>query len=170
MLELLILYALNKNDNTLYGLKKEISTHYGEVSIPSHGALFPALKRLEEKNLVHLRKKLSDGGKKYTYYSLGENTEDYFNKKFMEFNNAKSETLDSFFVWLKIRLITIDALNKDLINEFKEKSLLKLNLYKEEIAKKLDNEYLELTELQKNILKLYSNEIDNYNSLIQNVL
>ena len=167
MLELLILYVLNKQDNTLYGLKKEIATHYGEVSIPSHGALFPALKRLEKEEYICVRKKLSEGGKRYTYYSLNKNPSDYFNKKFMKFNNAISETADSFLLWLKIRLITIDMLDKNFTEKFKEKSLLKLDIYRKNILKRLDNEYLELTELQKEIEKQYINEIDVFSALIK---
>lgn len=170
MLELLILYMLNKQDNTLYGLKKEISAHYGEVSIPSHGALFPALKRLEEKNLVHVRKKLSDGGKRYTYYGLGEeNFSDFFNEKFMEFNNAKSETLDSFLTWLKIRLIVIDLLDEKYVQEFKEKCILKLNIFKEKIKDKQNNQYLTLTELQRKLLLADLSEIENYKEILASV-
>ena len=169
MLELLILYVLNKQDNTLYGLKKEIATHYGEVSIPSHGALFPALKRLEKEGYVTVRKKLSNGGKRYSYYSINKNPLDYFNKKFTEFNNAESETLDSFLQWLKIRLITVDMFDTNLIAGFREKCLLKLDVFKKNILKKLDNEFLNLTELQKNLLKQHINEIDAFINLINQV-
>lgn len=168
MLELLILYTLNKCENTLYGLKKEIATHYGEVSIPSHGALFPAVKRLEKAGLLNIRKKLSDGGKRYTYYSF-DNVSSYFNNKFMEFNNAKSETLDNFLTWLKIRLIVIDMLDENLIGEFKEKCLLKLDIFKKNALSKLDNKYLELTELQKNLLQISVNEIEDYIKIINSI-
>ena len=169
MLELLTLYVLNKQDNTLYGLKKEIAMHYGEVSIPSHGALFPVLKKLEKEEYVCVRKKLSEGGKRYTYYSINKNFSEYFNKKFMEFNNAKSETLEGFLLWLKFRLITIDMLDKNLIDGFREKSFLKLDYYKKNILKKLDNEYLELTELQENLEKQYLNEIDSFVDLLKRI-
>lgn len=166
MLELLILYMLNKCENTLYGLKKEIATHYGEVSIPSHGALFPAIKRLENAGLLKIRKKLSDGGKRYTYYSV-DNISSYFNKKFIEFNNAKSETLDNFLNWLKIRLIVVDMLDETLIGEFKEKCLLKFDIFKKNALSKLDNKYLELTEIQKNLLQISINEIEVYTKIIK---
>ena len=169
MLELLILYVLDKQDNTLYGLKKEIAAHYGEVSIPSHGALFPVLKKLEKEEYVCVRKKLSGGGKRYTYYSINKNPSEYFNNKFMNFNNAKSETLEGFLLWLKFRLITIDMLDKNLIDTFREKSLLKLDFYKKNILKKLDNEYLELTELQKGLVKQFLNEIDAFTDLLKRI-
>ena len=167
MLELLILYALNKQDNTLYGLKKLIATHYGEVSIPSHGALFPALKRLENENLITVRKKLSSGGKRYTYYSISGDTSDFFRKKFMEFNNAKSETLDSFLMWLKIRLIVIDMLDKNFLEEFKEKCLLKTNFYKKRIEEKLNDKYIELTRIQRTMIIQYEKELEEYEKLLE---
>ena len=169
MIELLILYVLNKNDNTLYGLKKEISAHYGEVSIPSHGALFPALKKLEAQGLVSVRKKLSDGGKKYTYYNINKNAIEYFNEKFMEFNNAKSETLENFLFWLKIRFIVIDMLDKNLLENFKERSHLKLEMYKNSILKKNENKYIELTELQIAIQKQYLSEIEVFDNLLNQI-
>ena len=169
MIELLILYVLNKNDNTLYGLKKEISAHYGEVSIPSHGALFPALKKLEAQGLVSVRKKLSDGGKKYTYYNINKNAIEYFNEKFMEFNNAKSETLENFLFWLKIRFIVIDMLDKNLLENFKERSHLKLEMYKNSILKKNENKYIELTELQIAIQKQYLCEIEVFDNLLNQI-
>ena len=169
MIELLILYVLNKNDNTLYGLKKEISAHYGEVSIPSHGALFPALKKLEAQGLVSVRKKLSEGGKKYTYYNINKNAIEYFNEKFMEFNNAKSETLENFLFWLKIRFIVIDMLDKNLLENFKERSHLKLEMYKNSILKKNENKYIELTELQIAIQKQYLSEIEVFDNLLNQI-
>lgn len=169
MIELLILYVLNKNDNTLYGLKKEISAHYGEVSIPSHGALFPALKKLEAQGFVSVRKKLSDGGKKYTYYNINKNAIEYFNEKFMEFNNAKSETLENFLFWLKIRFIVIDMLDKNLLENFKERSHLKLEMYKNSILKKNENKYIELTELQIAIQKQYLSEIEVFDNLLNQI-
>ena len=169
MIELLILYVLNKNDNTLYGLKKEISAHYGEVSIPSHGALFPALKKLETQGFVSVRKKLSDGGKKYTYYNINKNAIEYFNEKFMEFNNAKSETLENFLFWLKIRFIVIDMLDKNFLENFKERSHLKLEMYKNSILKKNENKYIELTELQIAIQKQYLSEIEVFDNLLNQI-
>ena len=168
MLELLILYTLNKTELTLYGLRMFISKHFGEFSIPSDGAVFPAVKRLQDKGFVSLRKKLSNGGKRYTYYSVSNNYADFFNKKFMEFNTAKSETLDSFLLWLKVRLCVSELLDRKLFEEFKQKSLMKLEKYETKINEKFNDSYLELNELQKNILSLSVKEILEYKKLLQN--
>ena len=169
MLELLILYALKKQENTLYGLRQLIATQYGEVSIPSHGALFPALKRLENKKLISVRKKLSDGGKRYTYYSISGGVSDFFNEKFMEFNNAKSETPENFLIWLKTRLIVLDMADESLLGEFKEKCLLKINKYNEAISDKLSDKYIELTKIQRNIIEQYKKELDEYSNLLNTI-
>ena len=169
MLELLILYSLNKQEQTLYGLRKTIAKHFGEISIPSHGALHPSIKKLEDKKLIVVRKKLSEGGKKYTYYSVNNSFSEYFNKKFMEFNNAKSETLDSFLLWLKVHLNTIDIVEKSFIEEFKEKCLFKLDNFKTTAEEKLNDEYIELTPIQKKLIEMHLTEISNYKNIVNSL-
>lgn len=167
MLELLILYTLNKNELTMYGLKKSIATHFGEISKPSHGSLIPALRRLKEKKLVNVRNKLSDGGKRYTYYSVTDNFVSYFNDKFMKINSSSTETTDTFLLETKARLFTYELLDKHLLPEFKERILLKLNIYENLINEKLNNSYLELNEIQSKISALYKEEIQMYKSLLE---
>ena len=169
MLELLILYSLNKQEQTLYGLRKTIAKHFGEISIPSHGALHPCIKKLENKNLISVRKKLSAGGKKYTYYSVNSAFLEYFNKKFMEFNNAKSETLESFLFWLKIHLYTVDIVEKSLIEEFKEKCLFKLDNYKTKAEEKLNDEYIELNAIQKQLIEIHIEEISAFKNILRSL-
>ena len=100
-----------------------IATHFGEISIPSHGALLPSIKKMQKSGLIDVRVNFSEGGKKYTYYSTTDKFISYFNDKFMMFNSAKSETPEAFLLWLKIRLITVDIVEKSFINDFKEKCL-----------------------------------------------
>ena len=169
MLELLILYVLNKQEQTLYGLRKTIAKHFGEISIPSHGALHPCIKKLEDKDLISVRKKLSDGGKKYTYYSIKSSFPEYFNNKFMEFNNADSETLDAFLFWLKVHLYTIDIVNQSNIEEFKEKVIYKLDNFKTKAEEKLNNEYIELTKVQKKVITIQLKEIYDFKDIINDL-
>lgn len=166
MLEILILYSLHKQEMTFYGLAKFITERFGEVSKPSHGALHPAVKRLSEKKLISLRKKISDGGKRYSYYTVTDGFISGFNEIFMKFNSAKSETVDAFLLSLKARLLTIDLLDKSLLNEFREKVILKLDSLEDSIRKKLNNSYLELNEIQKNVAEVYIKEISEYKNII----
>ena len=169
MLELLILYSLNKQEQTLYGLRKTIAKHFGEISIPSHGALHPSIKNLEDKKLIVVRKKLSEGGKKYTYYSVNSSFSEYFNNKFMEFNNASSETLDAFLFWLKVHLNTIDIVSQSNIEEFKEKVLFKLDNFKTKTEEKLNDEYIELNDIQKKLIEIQLAEISSFKNIVSNL-
>ena len=166
MLEILILYSLHKQEMTFYGLAKFIAERFGEISIPSHGALHPAVKRLADKKLISLRKKMSDGGKRYSYYTVTGEFQSGFNELFMKFNQAQSETVDAFLLSLKARLLTIDLLDKNLLNEFREKAVLKLNNLETSIKNKLNNSYLELNEIQKNVSEIYIKEISEYKNMI----
>lgn len=166
MLDILILYSLYKREMTFYGLAKSIAEQFGEISIPSHGALHPAVKRLADKKLISLRKKMSDGGKRYSYYAVTDNFREGFNELFMKFNSSSSETVEAFLLTLKARLLTIELLDEGLLSEFKEKSILRLNNYEAIINNKLNNTYLEFNNLQKKITELYLREISEYKNII----
>ena len=168
MLDILILYSLNKREQTFYGLAKNIAEQFGEISMPSHGALHPALKRLMEDNLLCIRKKISDGGKRYTYYTVSKDFQKGFDEKFMQFNYAKTETLESFLCDLKIRLMTLDMLSPQFKEEFREKSLLKLDNFEQNINIKLKNEYIELNPMQRKISEQYLKEILEYKNILLN--
>lgn len=167
MLDILILYSLHKQEQTFYGLAKMIAEHFGEVSIPSHGALHPALKKLTDEGLLSIRKKMSDGGKRYTYYTVSDNFKDSFNEKFLQFNYSKTQTVDAFLLDLKAHIYTYELLDKNFAPEFKEKALLKLSSFEGKLNQKLGNSYLELNELQKKVLELYLIEISEYKKLVE---
>lgn len=169
MLDILILYSLHKQEQTFYGLSKTIAEHFGEISIPSHGALHPALRKLTENNFLSIRKKISNGGKRYTYYAINDSFQEIFNHKFMKINYAKTETLESFLLGLKARIYTFNLLDKALIEDFKEKMILKLNKYENEISQKIKNEYIELNEIQKKICEIYLKEIGEYRNIIKDL-
>ncbi len=167
MLDILILYSLYKQELTFYGLGKFIKEHFGEISIPSHGALHPAVKRLIDKKIISVRKKISDGGKRYSYYAVTDNFKEVFNELFMKFNTAKSETVDAFLLSVKARLLTIELLDKNFLEEFKEKTILKLESLEISVKKKLENPYLELNDIQNKISELYIKEISEYKNLVK---
>ena len=70
MLELLILYILNKYDCTIYKIQKLIEEMFFIFSCPSLGAINPALKRLEGLNCVEFNSIMSEGGKLSKIYKI----------------------------------------------------------------------------------------------------
>lgn len=72
MIELLILYVLQKRDLTMYAIQRRIEDIFAPFTKPSFGALKPALRRLEDKQCLTSRKSMSDGGKLSVYYEISK--------------------------------------------------------------------------------------------------
>lgn len=70
MIELLILFELNKKVLTMYGVSKEIHGDFSVLTTPSYGTIKPALRRLEANGFVKTQKSISSGGRPSTYYSI----------------------------------------------------------------------------------------------------
>jgi len=70
MIELLILYELNKKVLTMYGISREIKSEFSVMTIPSIGTIKPALNRLGRNGYIKSQKTMSSGGRPSTYYSI----------------------------------------------------------------------------------------------------
>ena len=70
MIELLILFELNKKILTMYGISKEIHGDFSVLTTPSYGTIKPALNRLEKSGYLKAQKTLSSGGRPSTFYSI----------------------------------------------------------------------------------------------------
>lgn len=70
MIELLILYELNKKILTMYGISKEIKTEFSVLLLPSYGTIKPALSRLEKAYCIKTQKTMTAGGRPSVYYSI----------------------------------------------------------------------------------------------------
>ena len=70
MIELLILFELNKKILTMYGISKKIRTDFSVLTTPSYGTIKPALNRLEASGFVKIQKEISKGGRPSNYYSI----------------------------------------------------------------------------------------------------
>ena len=70
MIELLILFELNKKTLTMYGVSKEILLDFSVLTTPSYGTIKPALTRLEKSGFLKTQKTMSSGGRPSTYYSI----------------------------------------------------------------------------------------------------
>ncbi len=70
MIELLILFELNRTVLTMYGVSKSIRTDFSVLTTPSYGTIKPALTRLEANGFVVSQKSISKGGRPSAYYSI----------------------------------------------------------------------------------------------------
>ena len=70
MIELLILFELNKKILTMYGISKEIRNDFSVLTTPSFGTIKPALNRLEKSGFLKSQKTMSSGGRPSKYYSI----------------------------------------------------------------------------------------------------
>lgn len=134
MIELLILYELNKKILTMYGISKEIKLEFSVLTTPSYGTIKPALIRLEKAGYVKTQKQMSTGGRPSIYYSITTSGKDYLKDLLLEpplenpiqflpqarVRLACAEILDTFeqkelFELLKIKAISISIDIKNLL-------------------------------------------------------
>ena len=73
MIELLILFELNRKILTMYGVSKSIKEDFSVLTTPSYGTIKPALKRLENSGFVRTQREMSKGGRPSVYYSITDN-------------------------------------------------------------------------------------------------
>lgn len=109
MIELLILYELNKKILTMYGVSKEIKLEFSVLTTPSYGTIKPALNRLEAANFVKTQKTMSSGGRPSTYYSI---TSDGKNELKRLLLSQVQENPIQFLPTARIRLACANTLEK----------------------------------------------------------
>ncbi len=110
MIELLILHSILKRELTMYGISKYIEENFGAYTNPSFGAIKPALRRLEEKGFLTLRKSMSEGGKLSVYYTLTAGGKDELVRLLLE---DLSENPLQFISNARIKLSCAAVLNTD---------------------------------------------------------
>ncbi len=166
MIELLILFVLNRRETTLYGIRKEIIEQFGTFTVPSIGTLHPALKRLLKENAVTLFEKISDGGKKFCYYSITKKGLDVFRDMFL---NAQSDNPSLFYTQLQARFATLGLLPVPDRKAFLTESAKKINLFEIQIKEKLNDEYMEFDEFQRMLLYKTLDDLNSLNEYIKNI-
>ena len=158
MIEILILYVIFNREKTIYSIRKEIIELFGTFTKPSLGTIYPALKRLLDKKHVHLTERMSDGGKKSSYYLITDSGRKYFKELFF---SDISENPSLFYNQTQARFATLSILTEEEKNKFLEEILNKIELYGFEVENKLNNEYINLDFYQKELLKNTLKEITN---------
>ena len=84
MIELLILYEVNKNVLTMYGISKEIKSEFSVLTTPSYGTIKPALTRLAKSGFIKSQKTMSSGGRPSVYYSITPTGKDELKRLLLE--------------------------------------------------------------------------------------
>ena len=88
MINLLILYELNKNVLTMYGISANIKSEFSVLMHPSIGTIKPALKKMELCGFVTVQKYMSKGGRPSICYAIT-------NSGKLELNNLVEINLNS---------------------------------------------------------------------------
>ena len=110
MIELLILFELNKTVLTMYGVSKAIRGDFSVLTTPSYGTIKPALRRLENSGFVKINKTISEGGRPSTFYTITKEGINELKRLILE------EPLDNpiqFLPAARIKLACTDILDRE---------------------------------------------------------
>ena len=166
MIEILILYTIHKRERTLYAIRKDIIDMFGTFTKPSIGTIYPALKRLGQDNAVSVYEKISEGGKKFCYFSITPKGFEVFKKYFF---NSQSDNPSLFYTQIQARFATMGLLDIKDKKEFINDSLKKIQIYELELDKKLKDEFLELDYYQRQLLNRTLTELNSLKDYIKNL-
>ena len=161
MIEIVILYVLNKYDSTIYRVGKIIDEMFFAYLKTSSGTINPALKRLENMGCVEFIEKMSDGGMLSKIYSITSTGKKHLTDLMQNytFTNPYYVINDA-----KVLLYCSDILSVSELVGFKENLLNNLELYKIKLERGLENEYISLNNMQKKLVKA---TLDETNKLIE---
>lgn len=159
MIELLILYMLDKHERTLYSLRADIIEKFGFFTKPSIGTLHPAMKRLLSNGSITVRNSFSEGGKKSTYYGISASGKKHFKELFFT-NFSENPTL--FFTELQTKISTMSLLTNEEKTSFLDDTLLKLESFLLDLQNTKDNEYIKFEEIQKLLLQKNISDVMNF--------
>jgi len=163
MIEILILYILNKYDCTIYKIIKLIDELFFAFTKTSAGSVNPALKRLEKLGCVEFSSNMTDGGmlsKTYTLTTTGK-------KHLIDLLTVYTTQNPSHVLnEAKILLYCSDVLKGDELEEFKNNLLNVLQLYQIKLERGLKDEYTTRSELQKKTIEISLAEADELIKLI----
>ena len=150
MIEILILYVLNRHDLTIYKLERAIGELFFPFFKPSLGSIAPTLEKLSERGFVNYSEKFSQGGLKSKTFSITPTGLAYLKKSIVEYKfkglNSTKKTADAL-------LFMKDILNDEEISALQNNVETNLKIFKAEIERTLSSPYIRLDENQREILK-----------------
>ena len=110
MINLLILYELNKSPLTMYGISRQIKNRFSVFMLPSMGTLQPALKKFERNGLVTAQKLMSSGGRPSICYAITEKGKAALVKELI---SPVAENPVQFLVSARVKLCCSEVLKTD---------------------------------------------------------
>lgn len=160
MIELLILFILNKRELTMYAISKHIKDNFAAYTNPSFGAIKPALTRLEKEHFIRSRKAMSDGGKLSGFYSITTEGLEELKKLILEdLSNNPLQFQSNARIKLSCASFLANDERKELFFHLKSRAL-EFKITAENI---LNDEYNTLSFYQRVVL---DNAIVEYNNMI----
>lgn len=166
MIEILILYTVYKREKTIYSIRKDIIEIFGAFTKPSIGTIYPALQRLLKANALTLNERISEGGKKSSYYHTTQKGLEYFKELFF---NSTSENPSLFYTHLQARLGTMGLLSTEERKNFITEYTRKTEMFKFELEAKLKDEFLDLDYYQRQLLNNTLNQLQELEKYINNL-
>ena len=111
-IDILLLSLLNKRDMYGYEIVKTLKGNSNELYNMSEGTLYPALKRLENKEWLQSYWESSEIGGRRKYYRIKEDGKKELEKKLQEWNQISNliKVCSEGMVWTKSKPILIKSL------------------------------------------------------------
>lgn len=156
MIEILILYVIRKREKTIYSIRKDIIELFGTFTVPSIGTIYPALQRLLKINAVTLNERITEGGRKSSYFLITNKGLNYFKELFFD---SASTNPSLFYTQLQARLGTMGLLHPEDRKRFVDEFSKKIELAQFDIENKLKDEFIELDYYQNRLLNRTLKEI-----------
>ena len=163
MIEIVILYTLNKYDATIYRISKIMDEYFFAYLKSSSGTINPALKRLEKLGCVEYKEKMTDGGMLSKTYSITQIGKTRLKNLLL---SIKEDNPYHVLNTVKLALYCSEILNVNELAEFKGNILNILELYKIKFQKGLDNKYINLNNLQKQTVNITLSDIESLIKLL----
>lgn len=157
MIEVVILYILNKYDATIYKIAKITDELFFAYLKSSQGTINPALKRLEKIGCVEYSTKMSDGGMMSKTYSITQTGKKHLSDLMLSFCDKNPYHIINE---AKILLYCSDVLSVNELIEFKQNLSNLLQLHKIKLEKGLKNEYISLNPIQKQTVEITLYELE----------
>ena len=164
MIDLLILYELNKSPLTMYGISRNIKSDFNVFMLPSLGTIQPALKRLEKQGAITHQKFMSAGGRPSKCYAITSAGKDALSELLI---SSMPENPIQFLVNARLRLYCAQNLSDDNINKLVKQLKRKTESILIESKKKLEND--DLTFYPKMVVDNLNCEYKNFLLLLEGI-
>ena len=164
MINLLILYELNKKVLTMYGISANIKSEFSVLMLPSIGTIKPALKKMEMSGFITAQKYMSKGGRPSTYYAITQQGKLALNEELL---SALPENPIQFLTNARIRLYCADVLDNTNLAVMLRMLKRKSEVLMTETGKRLDNEGM--TFYPKMVFDNLTCEYRNFYSLLEGI-